>query len=612
MLKTKINIKDIKIKQTLLKNCNFTIIKKGNNGEITINVFSENHHLKNGDNILFIRNDGPQISYSNRYTVSVTDKNHFNIAVNIRYPLYINSVNTASVRTQALDSRKKDIAFITFSNEHVFCENKDYITNIDGFFDKNYTFSVPSGVMCKDYRYFIFNDFILYKSKLKDNLDNYVLLPNDVINTSDRTIYLSNGKTFQHCIVPCNNNKDNLYKVFCETSMDVSETAFNHIQAYSIDERFFKVFSETDIHVNEKLKLKPKTNIYKIENTLNTNVLFGEDFGLDINKDENIKKKYTEGLINPIIDYERQMFIPIYTTNDFTEISSDWDNNIYDVNKIKFNIHLRERTGDGWDKDENSYWNTFSISDNKYSLKATHGNRGLDCGDPLGLIGFTGDDIYNMNERLKKTFIRLLFYDTPDRNTQTLLFYSTIFLDANKLHANYLRQIITNNGFKEDIINEYQPNENMTLSCEFEVQDMFHNDGSSEGFYLYLFPNIVDGNNITTLYMKVEFNHAKYGKTVPLVMPYTNGSDGKIKRTGFSDNDFPITYLKKVSGQVSMNMSKLYEDMYIKIGVKFDYEKSRYIWFFITNEKWAGNDGIINISLFEPKTDVNQEDINNI
>ena len=45
----------------------------------------------------------------------------------------------------------------------------------------------------------------------------------------------------------------------------------------------------------------------------------------------------------------------------------DWlqiDDKLFDIRKIKFNIHLREREGENFDKNENLYWNCFGLKSN--------------------------------------------------------------------------------------------------------------------------------------------------------------------------------------------------------------------------------------------------------
>ena len=95
-------------------------------------------------------------------------------------------------------------------------------------------------------------------------------------------------------------------------------------------------------------------------------------------------------------------------------------------------------------------------------------------------------------------------------------------------------------------------------------------------------------------------------------MPSYEVSNGGISRIDYTSKTFPITYLKKDNGNLLMNMSNLYKDMYIKVCIKYDFKRNRYVWFFPSNDAWAGKNGTINISLFEPKTDVNNIDIDNI
>ena len=68
------------------------------------------------------------------------------------------------------------------------------------------------------------------------------------------------------------------------------------------------------------------------------------------------------------------------------------------------------------------------------------------------------------------------------------------------------------------------------------VENKWLSNRTSEGFYLYLFPDGLfdengDANTGRTIYMKAEFNHAGYGRTIPMMAPYhTNGSGFKKKQ----------------------------------------------------------------------------------
>ena len=620
MLKTTINIKELVPKYRQLNITGF-YIDRINDTSIMVKAQCFNHGMRDGDFIIFNRYDGEEILYNERYKVTVLNKDYFVFAFNFKYRLYIDSISNRKIRMFADKKNKQDFLQINLSKEHLFCENRSGVT-ISNTYDSNYSFGLPSLKRCKDKRYFLFNDTVLYYSDIKDLNGKMILMQNQVKNAKDRTIYFENGEKLEKCFAPFKGTevKDDKFTVFCESTKDFSEFSLKTLNPYCYDERFFEIYSEKDIYGYLDLVLKPNTKVLVAEDCIKTHFTISEDTRLDLTRDEEVSERYinglVDGLINPQVDYECKLFIPVYTTNkNFETVQKDFDNELFDIRKIKFNIHLREREGENFDKNENLYWNCFGLKSNTdYRLVAKNQCKGLDNGDPLGLIGFTPDDMYSMTERLKKTFIRLTFYDSPDRNKQSLLFYSTVFLDANLLHTNYLNHIRTNNSNTDMayVLSQSHSIDNYNMNCEFNIYDMFNSSGCSEGFYLYLFPDLVDGNYITTIYMKVEFNHAIYGKIIPLVMPSYEVSNGGISRIDYTSKSFPITYLKKDNGNLLMNMSQLYKDMYIKVCIKYDFKRNRYVWFFPSNDVWAGKNGTINISLFEPKTDVNNIDIDNV
>lgn len=72
-------------------------------------------------------------------------------------------------------------------------------------------------------------------------------------------------------------------------------------------------------------------------------------------------------------------------------------------------------------------------------------------------------------------------------------------------------------------ITDYEDNktdfDDRRLSSQLVVKNKNLSKASSEGFYLYIWKD----NEMSLpqdLYMKVEFNHAGYGRTVPFMMPY--------------------------------------------------------------------------------------------
>ena len=65
--------------------------------------------------------------------------------------------------------------------------------------------------------------------------------------------------------------------------------------------------------------------------------------------------------------------------------------------------------------------------------------------------------------------------------------------------------------------------EEYRLSSQITVSDRF-SDSCSEGFYLYLWADNDSGAVPSDIYMRVEFNHAGYGRVIPFTMPYMEGS----------------------------------------------------------------------------------------
>ncbi len=217
---------------------------------------------------------------------------------------------------------------------------------------------------------------------------------------------------------------------------------------------------------------------------------------------------YSNNIINPIIDYEKIKLYPVTTGSTYT-----------DINSIQFN--LKFYLNGNWTADTTS----------------------------LDQAGFDDDDILNKRKQLKKTFIRLSFYDSDNLKTQNLLFYSTIFIDSNKLYSEY----ITGSTISE-LKTEFKVN-NPKISSEIK---------SFEGFYVYLFNDDIPKNEIKTIYMKVEYNSALNGKTLLFLKDYSHDTT-----EGFS-------------------LENLKVNMFLPISVKYETSLDKYVyWFNEYNEQNA-------------------------
>ena len=293
--------------------------------------------------------------------------------------------------------------------------------------------------------------------------------------------------------------------------------------------------------------------------------------------------------INKIVDLEKDVYYPVIKN----------DNSFSDVYTLRFNLHFREHRGDNWLVDyvkewipnhqyykddrvfyngsiwrctenntgqavfnkeyfekveENSFWN--GVKQEKSGISIDNQITGDGVSDLLCFLDFNNNDIRYQKNKLKKSFLRLSFYDSMNPANQNMLGYSTIFLDSGNLFSKYAKHLetdgykmmgydknnygiynIDNNAKKGIRVDrEYSFDEEHRLSSQFVVKNKNTSTASSEGFYLYLWK---DNESILPqdLYMKVEFNHAGYGRTIPFMMPYWDKQKWNNKKSGIKTFD---------------------------------------------------------------------------
>lgn len=229
-----------------------------------------------------------------------------------------------------------------------------------------------------------------------------------------------------------------------------------------------------------------------------------------------------------------------------------------------------------------------------------------------------------------------MFYDSMNSGNQNLLGYSTVFFNTGDLFNKYIKYVESNPFraivyYKDDEGNDTdeidvtsskkdltaikvdrEPYgtlvegldddgiEEMRLSSRFVIQDKYDSLSSSEGFYLYLWKDNDNGVVPTDIYMKVEFNHAGYGRTIPFMMPfYDPDVDSK---TGIKTFD---EILEDWSDETTMyNARKYRKYSYIHFKYRYDKANDRHV-YYLDDELYGDGvhfkDNRIVLNLYEAK-----------
>lgn len=207
---------------------------------------------------------------------------------------------------------------------------------------------------------------------------------------------------------------------------------------------------------------------------------------------------------------------------------------------MNFNLHFRVREGDNWNfSKDGGNWNGIATSNDIDSVNANQS-------DLLGYLAFTDNDVRYQKMKVKKSFIRLSFFNSDDPLEQSLLYYSTIFLDGGSLFGKYMKvrnemikkKLVVDDPDEPAAVIKYSGDTEFTtrVDSQFSVMDEYQMEKSSEGFNIYMFADDVpnegengsgdtnEENDDNTIYMKVEFNHAGLGRTIPFVAWPKDGS----------------------------------------------------------------------------------------
>lgn len=367
-----------------------------------------------------------------------------------------------------------------------------------------------------------------------------------------------------------------------------------------------------------------------------------QKFATDLYQDDAIRENFTDveakKAINKIVEMEKDVYHPVIWASVNDENHGYVKDEVY---KIRFNLHFREHRGDDWLAEADTYWNGIN-SENPDNLRFINGYFTTDKvgkeeyqSDLLTYLNFTDKDVRYQKNKLKKSFLRVMFFDSMNPTNQNMLAYYTIFMDSGSYFSKYARyietegyRIIGKSGTFTGIKVDREPTktskrkdidsntdmddvESVRLSSQFVVEDKYMSDASSEGFYLYLWKDNFPGTVPQDIYMKVEFNHAGYGRTIPFMMPFWDNKKWSSKK-GIKTFEEILADWKNESGTDGPYGIQQYLK-YSYIHFKYKYDKlskpKRHVYylddeFYGTDVKNGGvhfEDNAITINLYEAK-----------
>ena len=376
-------------------------------------------------------------------------------------------------------------------------------------------------------------------------------------------------------------------------------------------------------------------SLYKVNSYANIKLPIINKIANDILRQDVISNYYaneTKGSsLTNIVDMEKDVYYPTYFVKKDV---------YYPISCIRFNLHFRTRDITNWKviedfiEDDNSMSN-WVVTDYPFYKEIISGSNGKhvhNSSDLIGYLNFTANEAKNRAKKIGKSFLRLSFYSTNNPKTQVLLGTSTVFMDdsllCKKVNSNqksskngiYIKTMEydgISSGDSDSYISSHitedsevcygsisgcniSESEDIRLSSRFEIHDKYTADASSEGFYLYMFKEYSNNLHETTIYMKVDFNHAGIGRTIPFMLPRRFDCN--------SENGCPL-YIHKEDDlgilKQGFSIKDIYKQIYIPIHVIFDTKTNRYVYYLPEklreNEALSVSNDIMEFNLFEVK-----------
>ena len=608
------------------------------NGELLIKLEGwDCYNIYPGDKLIFKRyiyeNDNTYFTITDYVEVLSEDEDHTlhtTIPSSRRIPLYPNDIKYVSGYTE--DNTPYEYHILKCRENHnIFPQDvngqsitiKDYEGNSLGEYEN---ISIPlkrsdKAATSADCLTFIEKQESCGENSNKINVYEYNFLPEKI----SRNCIIVNGfdkdKTDLSKMAYLETKFNPFYFYYIETDEEGNPIEFNdygepvkHCRLYG--DSWWETISAAnrkDIKVNNKGNTRTEIGINSAY--WNTNIGLSsqsneKQLGSYDDLSASFIKDIEKSLVPEIIDMEKVKYSPMICVDAVEGV-------FHIATSITFDFHFRERKKiesdeerlkntsitsgnvycDGWyinpDSADTTWWNGMDYSESAFSQ--TKFNKFLadsgEISDLLGYLNFTDNDVFYRKKKVSKTFIRLLFYNSKDPIEQKLLYYSTIFLDSTKLYSKYVKQLM----YMEDegLLSEMKNLNTAVVSCsggtrvdtEIVVTNEFDRTKSAEGFNIYLFAEDtnfgLDENGEKTIYMKVEFNHAGNGKTIPMISWPKNG-----------DGDY-----------IPLTIDNFIENLYIPI--KIGYTNDRYIYYI--PDAYKNENGDIKLVLFEPKLDFDEK-----
>lgn len=343
------------------------------------------------------------------------------------------------------------------------------------------------------------------------------------------------------------------------------------------------------------IKFKQFMALFKVTDYTIIPLAIGQGTALNLFQDNNLSYLFEP---NPIVDMERDVYSPKALSGDT------------DVYEIQFNLHFRTRQLPEWtvdedNKDENGWFATdmkqYQDEEvNYYDDVQSHG-------DLLGFLNFSNGDVYYQKKKIAKSFLRISVYNEPNPNTQVLLHTGTMFLDEHMLFGRYTKglveqqyRMVSNNPperlttsiptvlgeplkYDRDYPNGiFSFDDNVRLECTFNALNKYESDTTSEGFYMYIFREYCRNLHDTVVYMKVEFNHAGVGRTIPFYLPMKPKKnpdeltyEGRMESAYCLSNEDDREEMLK---GIPMQDYNLYS--YIPVHLKFNKDTNQFMYYF--------------------------------